>query len=413
MGVNLIPTAFGNEPTLADVIHYLSVTGWTTQSVDGFTVYYPAGDSDLQIVLPNVQPTDSRDPGPEAADSSGIHSRLDEAIRVIAYAETRTTREVRANLTGTGADSIAIRLLPATPTGTAPLAAAQEAITALRDLVVGAASALRNTSLVLPGRPPADIDDYASRTHFSTRPGSFIVDLTLPLTQETTTSGTDEGSQHPADAPEDEALIAVDDVDPTPQRDLTPYGRAVSRRIRQTITRALNTASQVTDGDLALTVFTQPALNLGNATELDAIANLGGNLGTPYQIRFAESALAPGAEPVEVLTATAAQQQVLTDAASLIRERQTFEDISLTGYIIRLVKKRPHPHAPGDVTIRTVVEELGDTINCWVHLAGTDYDQALTAHQDGHEVHVTGTLEYANNRWQLRAVTNFDVPAST
>lgn len=395
MGVTAIPSALRIEPTLADVTRYLELTGWTSGRVDDLNIYYPiADDGDLQIVLP-VDPANTRT----------LDTQIAEAIRVIAYTESRTTREVRANLTGTGADTIAIRLLPETPTGTAPLAAAQEAITALRDLVVGAASALRNDSLNLPVRAPSDIDDYANRTHFSTRPGSFIVDLTLPLT---TQPAEDASAQ--ADQTEDPALIPADEVDATPQRDLNPYGRAVSRRIRRTISRALEAADQVAAGDLTLTAFTEPSRNLGNATELEAIANLGGSLGTPYQVRFAESALAPGAEPVGVLTATPVQQQVLTAAATLIREKQTFDDITLTGYVIRLVKKRPNPHAPGDVTFRTAVEELGDNINCWVHLAGTDYERALNAHHDGLEIHVTGTLEYANSRWRLRDVTNFDVP---
>ena len=385
------------DPTIADVTRYLDITGWSLEHLDDVDVFYPPDDSDLQIVLPS-----------NPIESTLVTTQIADAVRVIAYASDRTEREVRANLAGIGADTIAVRLQSETPSGTAPLAAAQQAITALRDLVVGAASALRNDSLTLPARPPIDVDDYADRTRLSTRPGSFIVDLTLPLTTQDVSGQVDGAEQDDGD---EQALIPVDDIDSTPQRDLNPYGRAVSRRIRQTVSRALVAAEQVATGDLTLNAFTEPRRGLGNATELEAIAKLGGDLGTTFQVRFAESALAPGAQPVDVLSASPAQQQVLSDAAALIRDKQSFDDIRLSGYVIRLVKRRHDPHAPGDVTFRTVVEELGETINCWVHLAGSDYESALNAHQEGLEVDVTGDLMFTRGRWWLRDASNFNVPA--
>lgn len=393
MEVTEVPTAADStRPTVAEVARYLSLNRWSVETSGSVNVYYPPGDVDLQIALPA-----------EAGTSRNVDAQIDDAVRVIAHFEKRTVRETLANLTGTGADTIAVRLLPETPPGTAPLAAAHEAIAALRELVVGAASALRNDSLILPARPAAGVDDYANRTHFSTRPGSFIVDLTLPLTVDAVSRGVQEPS-------EQAAFFAAEEIDPTPRHDPNPFGRAVSRRIRSTVTNALQAADQVTTGDLRLTAFTEPGRNLGNATELEAISKLGGSLGTDYQIRFTDTALAPGAEPVEIVTATPAQQRILVEAAALIREQQSFEDITLNGYVIRLVKKRPNPHGPGEVTIRATVEEIGATVNCWVHLGADDYEHALNAHNDGLEIHATGTLDFNKNRWRLRDVTSFNAP---
>lgn len=366
-------------PSLAEVVAYISQAGWQLDDLPTASVWTPVDDSgaNLQVALPKHDGV--RD----------IETQLDEAIRVVAYVEGRTVAETANSMVNGGADTVSLRLLPDAPSGSAPLSLAQESITALRALIVGAAAALTNDDLVLPSRRPALVEQYAANAHISTRQGSFILDLALPLRVDA-----DKMSR----PPEQDTLMDVP---------AQPYGRRVTERIRQTAANALAMAQRVVEGEASIEQFARAHLRLGNAMELDALARLGGPEGTQYQLRLSQSALIRRTAPSTLFRATSAQRARLLEAAEFLRSTQPQTGITVEGFVVRLF--REGAFGAGDVTVHAVLDDSGKTKSCVMSLAEEDYAEALRAHQDGLLVVAKGDLVTAGTRKRLQNPTQFHV----
>lgn len=359
------------QSTLTTLQTYLTEAGWDEVSTDerGTVWHRRAADRDLTIALPST--VERRD----------VERDLAEAIATLAFAERRSSRELTSDLHSGGADTVSVRLVPETPSGTAPLSLAQDAIAALRQLVVASASALLNKALVLPNRRPPQAETYAANTRLATSPGSFVLDLTLPL-------GRDELTDEP------DALVPI----------LEPFGRRVATRMQRTAERALRKASEVTTADAkSLADFANPSLGLGNATELDALAKLGGDR-MPYQLRFTHSALASERRPPRLLTASRADQEILRTAAEYLRNSQPRENATIEGIVVRLFRERVT--GPREVTLSAILDDSGVERRCRVSLFEADYALALAAHQQGFRVRVTGDLTAGTPR-RIQAVSSF------
>jgi hypothetical protein len=363
---------------LPDLLAYLGAAGWAPESVDDprSSVWHldTPDRGDLVIALPRN----------EAARD--VDEQVREALATLAFAEHRSPREVTTDLQAGGADSVSVRLLPDSTPGRAPLALAQAAISALRLFVVGAAAGLTTESLVLGSRRPARAETFAATAQLATIPGSFILDLALPLGDAEST-------------PQDTL------IDLRPQ----PFGRRVAARMKQTAERALLKAQQITEGQAAFADFAVPNLGLGNATELDALARLGGDQ-LSYQLRFTQSALAPGRDAARLYTATRTQQEVLAEASEYLRQNLPREGVTVEGLVVRLF--REGALGPGEVTLQAILDDSGREKRCRVSLAESDYDEALRAHTEGRRVRATGDIAMSGTRLRLERLTSFEVMPS-
>lgn len=365
------------RPALAEVVDYLEHAGWLRTELPSAYVWAPAEDATVQVALP------------KRPDVRDLGSQIAEAVRVIAYVERRTVADAETSILDGGADTISLRLLPDAPSGSAPLALAQESITALRSLVVGAAASLTNTALVLPSRRPALVEQYAANAQVSTRKGSFILDVSLPLKVEA------DAMSRP---PEHETLMSLP---------AQPYGRRVTERIRQTASNALAMAQRVVDGDASVEQFARAHLRLGNAMELDALAKMGGATGADYQLRLTQSALAPRGSGATLLRASSEQRARLAEAAEFLRSTQPQTGVTVEGFVVRLY--REGAFGPGDVTVHAVLDDSGKAKSCVMNLAEEDYAEALRAHLDGLVVVAVGDLVTAGTRKRLRSPRQFHV----
>lgn len=365
--------------TVDNLSAYLRAAGWSRADADRTVVWTPSRPehADLQVALPSGGIDDS------AMD-------LNEAARVVAYVEGFTVSGLVNGITDGGADTLSVRLVPEERTGVAPLALAQESITALRMLIVGSAAALTNDSLVLPSRRPQLVEQYAAEAQVSTRPGSFIWDVALPLTVDT-----DKAFAIPAGQG---TLMEL-----TPQ----PFGRLVTNRIATIATNALAMAQQVENGDASIEQFNKVHLRLGNALELDALAHLGNVPGAAYQLRLIQSALAPRTVASRLLSATPAQRARLAEAAEFLRTTQPQEGVTVEGFVVRLF--RQGAFGPGDVTIHAVLDDSGKTKACVMSLTEEDYAEAHRAHLEGLVVVAKGDLQTAGTRKRLINPTQFHV----
>ncbi|MGH3402942.1 MAG: hypothetical protein ACRDRJ_10645 [Streptosporangiaceae bacterium] len=275
------------EPDLEAVADYLRVAGWSMVDRDDRTSLWRAASAEdaapLEIVLPVKQTVE------DYAD------RVDAAVRALAFSEHRLPEEASSDISFGGADTVAVRLTPDAPSGEAPLSLAQSAVSALYTFVVGSAAAIEIHDLVLPSHRPAWAESYASKARLSTRPGSFVLNLALPLAAEL-------GQQRPA---------------------AVPLGRRVSARMIRAAESARQLAEAVSAGDRPLRAFGEdPARPAANATELAALKALGGPDDDVYQLRFAQSPLVGQRRDPVTLRITPRQQRILGEAADYLRTRQ-------------------------------------------------------------------------------------------
>lgn len=140
----------------------------------------------------------------------------------------------------------------------------------------------------------------------SAQPGSFILNLVVPLVADTA----NEMSAY-ASGDERQLMFRV------PPRS---FGRRVSTRMLRSAQTAQRLADEVSAGDRPLCEFGgDPGRPTANVTELAALRALGGPDYGLYQLRFTQSRLVgQSTEPV-VLWITPGQQRILGEAADLLR----------------------------------------------------------------------------------------------
>lgn len=385
MGVKKMTTPSTHVPAteleavaLDQVRAYLTLAGWQLRDEDGRTSLWlqTARQRELRVVLPARR------------NMSDYGETLATALQTVAYAERRAPSEVLGDLISGAADSVSVRLTPETPSGQAPLSLAVTAVNALHDYVVGSAAALDVDSLVLPPRRPVRAESYAGETNLSTSKGSFILTLTLPLVTAFTPDS-------------DDGQLALVDVPPQ------PYGRSVTRRMRESARSAIQLAREVSSGSVPIRAFGETGGVSPNATELAALARLGGTGHSPYELRFAETPLASSRLETLRLSVTATEQGVMAEAADFLRTKQPREGVTVEGLVIRLF--RTGIFGSGEAVIQGPDDDTGVPRKFRVSLSEHDYNEAVRAHQEGLKVIASGDLEISGTRRSLVRISNFAI----
>jgi hypothetical protein len=377
--------------SLSALAAYLLVAGWTMMDQDHRTSMWRsdlAGD-DQRLVLPVDQ---------EVTDYG---ERIYDALRLLAYVERRSLDEIASDISFGPADTVAIRLTPDTPSGQAPLSLAYEAVSALRSYVIGSGAALEDQSLVLPARRSRQAEVYANAARFATQPGSFIMSLSLPL--EETSTGEDPHGDPTEKEIEEKSPEGVQGtlIDVSPQ----PFGRLVANRMAAAARYARSLAEEVNEGHREISVFGKPTAGAANATELEALSGLGGAQKSPYQIRFAQSPLAPQRLKPTTLRITPGQQRVMADAAEYLRTKQARTNITVEGSVIHLSRERMF--GPGEVVVYGIIDDSGRARRFHIKLTPEDYNEALRAHTQGLRVIVRGDLDTRGTWKWIRPVRAF------
>jgi hypothetical protein len=335
----------------------------------------------LEIVLPARQ------------EVSDYTDRIGAALRTLAFAEQRLPEEIMSDISFGGADTVAVRLTPDAPSGEAPLSLAHTAVSALHSFVVGSAAAIEIHELVLPSHRPPWAESYAGKVRLSTHPGSFILNLALPLIA-------DIGNDLAPDRAAGEQLA----FKLPPQ----PFGRRVSNRMLRATQAARQLADEVNVGDRPLRAFGEdPVRPVANATELAALKALGGPEYGLYQLRFTQSPLAGRPSEPVTLRITPGQQRILGEAADFLRTRQPRAGVTVQGLVVRL--HRSGAFGPGEVVIEGVDDDSGTTRRYRLELAEDDYNDAVRAHRNGLQVSVTGDREERGTHLHLRRIASFSV----
>jgi hypothetical protein len=188
----------------------------------------------------------------------------------------------------------------------------------------------------------------------------------------------------------------------------TPYGRQVVARMRSVAENAIALSGKIAAGGEDITSFETDPTASGNATELEALAGLGGRTQRQYQVRFAMSPAAPEpqATPTLLVVDVDAQER-FGKAARLLRARKPKDDVTVTGKVVRLAWEGGL--GPGEVVIRGLESGARNEHRYRVHLSDEQYRQALSAHGRTAEVSVRGTLAIRGNFLIIERLRGFAV----
>lgn len=371
--------------SLAQLVTYLESTGWristTDDLVSSWTLESAAGEA-LRIVLPREE---------EFLDRSEMIAR---ALHVLAWGQQRAVAEILEDIHSGGVDVIAVRTHPGAVPGQVLMGDLRRSISALRDLVVASASAelLAEHPMVLPTRRPRRAEIFADRVKVSTRPGSFILQAALPLYDELD----EQAVPQPTDG---EALF---------DQPVTPFGRTVHDRIHAVARYALEAADAVAAGDLQISHFMSQSQRIRpNATELAALAGLGGSEKSLYELRFAATPLLAVRPTVDVVVVTPGRQRVLGDVADFLRTRAARPDVTVMGLVIRLT--RVGALGPGEIVVLGPDDDTGIARRLHMQLSENDYGSAVRAHREGLRICARGDVVFRGNHRYLTAISAFDV----
>ena len=372
-----------STPDLQPLTDYLGQAGWTRVDEDRRTTLWRLSHSEVDVVLPVAQ---------EVTDYADL---VGQALRALSYVERRLPSEIMADMTFGGADTLAVRLTPDAPPGEAPLELACAAVEGLRSLVVASASALITDSLVLPQRRPARAEAYAKQARLSTHSGSFVLSLSLPLRDSY-------GEHSSSDEDEEAVLIPRSEL---PEND--PFGRRVTDRLATTALAAAELADLVNAGDKPISAFGAARPHAANATELAALASLGGPSLDLYELRIARSPLTRVRQEPTLASISPGRQRVFAEASEFLRTKQPRAGVTVSGLVVRLARAKSL--GPGEVVIHGVDDDSGSTRRFHVELTAEDYNRAFEAHKQGWHVYVQGDLEVRGTRLSLRRLSSFGV----
>lgn len=97
---------------------------------------------------------------------------------------------------------------------------------------------------------------------------------------------------------------------------------------------------------------------------------------------------------------------MLKEAASELRARTPEEGVVITGEVVRLHRE---PGGAGEITLVGRVDDQEFLRRIWMDLPGEDYELAMRAHQEMHEVSVTGNLVRRGTRYVLTSPSGFRI----
>ena len=399
----------GPTLSLAAFSAYLSKAGWTLQDADQRTTMWQRfalvdGDErDVRVVLPLRE------------DVTDYEAFQDRALRAIAFAEQRAIADVEAEIRFGPVDVMAVRLVPGSPSGQAPLTLARDALDGLRGLVIGSASGLSHPAYAVPPTYRPAAERFANTVRVSTSRGSFIVTMSVPLS----TPSPDGVETAGEDAPrfDDDEDLEVEVAPPaaatsTPSASdempgSPPFGRLVVVRMRRVIEHSVELAQLVVAGDAAVDAFEEAPAATGNALELQALAEIGGPGARAYTVRFAYSPTVAeefhSPTPIRVVPDVV---RVFEAASDRLRTPKPVANVTVVGRVVGLSRGRQSQ--VGEIILDG---RHGETKarKYRARLSSNEYDLAVRAHRRGLDVSVTGDVTLRGHQYVIEPVRTINV----
>jgi len=357
-----------------EVASYLRASGW--EQVDFKEGQYAvwARGAEFEVLLPL------------RSDLRDFALRMGDLLRTLAKAEDRSQLSVLSDLLVTGADVLRVRIRDEDLTdGSMAIEDHTRIAQKVRDMMMAAACSAIEPRPVWHKRKPDRAVEYLRSVRVGqTERGSYVLTVISRVP--------------PYLRPGQSQLFGETEE---------PYERVVTLRLAH----ALEAVEQAAESSAATGSFDsfEAAVPQGVSANLcEAIAGLASEDETRRSVDFAFSW--SRTRPVtqsQVSRILVARDRVpfVREAARLLRERSPVEGFELEGPVVRL--ERPEGATTGHITVYAVVEEGPKRVR--IELSEEEYNQAVNAHRDGHDVRCIGRLVREGRGYHLKNPSQFAV----
>jgi hypothetical protein len=353
---------------LAGVVAYLRATGWRETGTYVRTVIWTrtVDGTDAEVLVP---------------DSAGLRdypARLAELVSTLTALEQRPAAEVLQDLRSPTLDVQYIRMMPDGPSGSTPLHEGYLAVKGVHDLLLAAAtsavSAERPT--VLPSQKPQSAKGFLDQVRLGqTTRGSYVLRVETPL----------------------------------PPADIEPpvSSREVLLHLYQATSAAHDAAARSSNGDS--TPFVERVGDGVSANLCEALADIGGQRRSPFDIRFAWAPALPLQLDTPAMHFDQPAIAALKTGAKFLRKLPVTETATVLGRVVDL--HRSPMDRLGTVQVEGVVEEAGQRHEGRVsmRLAPRDYELALSAHGAQRPLRVVGELRHTGRQFEISRVSSVEI----
>jgi hypothetical protein len=369
-----------------DVATYLRVHGWQQDYSDlGGSAWIRASDVDTS------EPIELWVPRSETMRSYA--TRVGQLLDALSDFEDRSPAQILFEMTHVLQDIQRVHSYPRGTPGTTPLIDCPEAVDGLRRWVLsGAASvAAPEPVAVQPTRKPPSVDAFMQQVRLVVPElGSFVWKIAVPLA-----------------AQDGEQPLPFPDAVQIPR--LYSFNRRVTLQLYMTTSSVLDACKRVREGADVLPAFQEVVERGVSANLCEALAATGsGDRRTPFDLTFAWASEMPNPQST-TLQLQAEDLEIVEEAGRQLREIAPEEDMTVRGYIVRLL--RESDQRPGQVTIYgTVQGEAGERVgHFWAELSDLEYNQAIEAHGKHDQVTIVGDLIRRGSRNWLGNARDFRV----
>ncbi|WP_322894046.1 MULTISPECIES: hypothetical protein [unclassified Yoonia] len=357
--------------SVLSVHSYLRAEGWHRGDDLGDRGVVYLGPSDVEVFAPG-------------SDRLGDYpSAISSVVEAIARSENRDELSVYRDLVTADRDVIRFRAPDADDDGSIGLLAGVDLVEQSKEALLAAACSAGSPQRFFRSGRNIPANEYLQSVKLGqTEHGSFVVNLFSPVPPQ---------------------LSEIPQQSFWPELDEEPFSRKVTRTLANSIEALIDALGQVGRG-ASIEAF-EAAVNYGVSSNLcSAISKLAKDGdGLDFSLSWARTRPAP--VPRFTRRFSESDSEILTEAAKVLKQRQSFNNEILEGYITGL--NRDVTPVDGKVSLKTFVD--GQPRSVMVSLPPAEYRQALDAHDARNVVEIEGDLEFEGQRYYLRRPRNLRV----
>jgi len=360
-------TTAGIDP--AGIVAYLQASGWRQTGSYGRALIWTrtVDGAEAEVLVPS------------SADLRDYPARLAELVNTLSTVEGRLMADVAQDLRSPTLDVQYIRTMPDGPSGSIPLHEGYLALKGVHDLFLAAATSAVSTArpTVLPSQKPQQARGFLDQVRLGqTSRGSYVLRVETPLPEF---------------------------LEPVSSREVLLHLYQAASAAHEAAARS----SSSRNGDL--TPFVERVGDGVSANLCEALADIGGQRRSAFEIRFAWAPASPVGLDTPAVRFDKPSITALRAGAKYLREFPVTETATVVGRVVDL--HRTPTDRLGRVQVEGVVEAGGQRHEDRVtmRLAAQDYDLALSAHGRKHPLRVTGQMRHTGRHFEISRVSSVEI----